>query len=89
MHISTTKKTRIMKTVTTKKEVCQILGIPTVLVLVNEVVVCKLYSVSNPVKEGYDSRVRFEVSNYKNDLGLTYWSNVTRSIKDVVKYFYK
>jgi len=78
-----------MKTITTKKEICQILGIPTILILVDNQIICKLYHVKNPVKEGYDSRVRFEVSNYRNDLGLSYWSNVTKSIKDVIKYLSK
>jgi hypothetical protein len=54
-------------------------------ILVNGIEVVELKPIKKAVKEGYDSRVRFTVHNYKNELGLKYWYSGARSIKQVIE----
>jgi len=54
-------------------------------ILVNGIEVVELTPIKNAVKEGYDSRVKFSVSNYKNELGLKFIYGGARSIKQVIE----
>lgn len=47
--------------------------------------ICVLRKVKNAVKEGYDSRVKFTVHNYRNELGLKFIYSGARTIKQVVE----
>ena len=78
-----------MKTVTTQKEICEIFGTKSTLILVNGLPIVRLRSLGNGLKSGYDSRSKFQVSNLKNDLGLAYWTSTARTIKDVITYLSK
>ena len=53
-------------------------------ILVDGVKICRLTPISNAKNEGYDSRVKFTVSNFKNDLGLKFIHSGARSIKQVI-----
>jgi hypothetical protein len=77
-----------MKTITTKKQVCNLTKDKETLIYVDGTLVVKLTSI-NGKKSGYDSRVKFSVFNYANDLGLSYWSRTARSIKQVTEYINK
>lgn len=78
-----------MKTVTTQKETCEIFGTKSTLILVNGLPAIRLRSLGNGIKSGYDSRAKFQVSNLKNDLGISYWKTTARTIKDVINYISK
>ena len=54
-------------------------------ILVNGVKVVDLTPIKKAVKEGYDSRVKFTVSNYRNELGLKFIYGGARSIKQVIE----
>jgi hypothetical protein len=77
-----------MKTITTKKQVCNLTKDKETLIYVNGILTICLTSI-NGKKSGYDSRVKFSVFNYANDLGLSYWNNTARSIKQVIEYINK
>jgi hypothetical protein len=54
-------------------------------ILINGVKILKLIPIKKAVREGYDSRVKFTVSNYNNELGLKYWFSSARTIKQVIE----
>ena len=89
IYLHITFKQNAMKTVTTQKEICEIFGTKSTLILVNGLPVVRLRSLGNGLKSGYDSRSKFQVSNLKNDLGLAYWASTARTIKDVITYLSK
>lgn len=52
---------------------------------INGELICVLRKVKNPVKEGYDSRVKFSVYDVTNSLGLKFYYRTARTIKQVVE----
>jgi len=54
-------------------------------ILVNGIKIVELKPIKNAVKEGYDSRVKFTVNNYRNELGLRFIYDGARSIKQVIE----
>lgn len=78
-----------MKTVTTKKETCEIFGTKSTIILVNGIPCVKLTSIGNGLKSGYDSRDKFIVFNYSNTNGISYWKRTARTINDVISYLSK
>lgn len=78
-----------MKTITTQKQTCEIFGTKSTVILVNGLPVISLTSLGNGLKSGYDSRDKFQISNLKNDLGISYWKSTSRTIKDVISFISK
>ena len=56
-------------------------------IIVDNESICRLTPIKNASREGYDSRVKFIVSNLSNILGLKYTYTSARTIKQVVKSF--
>jgi hypothetical protein len=80
-----------MKTITTSKNKESIYcggeekSIVITTIIVDGEEICRLSPIKNAVKEGYDSRVKFTVSNLSNILGLKYTYSSARSIKQVIE----
>ena len=77
-----------MKTITTKKQNCELTKDKQTLIYVDGTLIIKLTSIDGK-KSGYDSRVKYAVFNYSNELGLSYWNSTARSIKQVSEYINK
>ena len=75
-----------IETVKSKDKYCYY-GTPSTIttILVNGVEIVELKPIKKAVKEGYDSRVKFTVRNYKNDLGLKFIYSGARTIKQVIE----
>jgi hypothetical protein len=77
-----------MKTVTTKKQVCEITNDKFTSVYINGVLVVKL-STLDKKNSGFDSRAKFLVHNCSNELNISFWNRTARSIKQVVEFLGK
>lgn len=77
-----------MKTITTKKETCEIFGTKSTVIFVNDIPVIRLTNI-NGKKCGYDSSYKYSVHNYKNELGLSWGLSVARTIKQVINHLSK
>ena len=78
-----------MKTITTQKQTCEIFGTKSTLIFVNGNPAIRLTSLGNGLKSGYDSRDKFQVFNFSNNEGVSYWKTTARTIKDVINYISK
>jgi hypothetical protein len=77
-----------MKTVTTKKQVCEFTNDKFTSVYVNGVLVLKLIALDSK-NSGFDSRAKFLVHNYSNELNVSFWNRTARSINQVVEFLSK
>lgn len=77
-----------MKTITTKKETCDLTRQKQTLIYVDGELICYLVPIKNAVKEGCDSRDKYYVQNISNSFNVRFIFNA-RSIKQVIQHFEK
>jgi len=77
-----------MKTITAKKQVCEFTNDKFTNVYVNDVLVVRLTAM-NKKNSGFDSRAKFLVHNYSNELNVAFWNRTARSIKQVIEFLGK
>jgi len=76
------QKNRIMKAITIKKQVDTFDNVSQV-IYVNGIQVCRLSKLDKG--HGWDSRSKFMVRNYSNELGLKFTFETARTIKQVIQ----
>ena len=84
----TIKNENAMKTITVKKQVCKFTNDKFTNVYVNDVLVVRLIAM-NKKNSGFDSRAKFLVHNYSNELNVAFWNRTARSIKQVIEFLGK